>query len=581
MWGLCAAHTFLTVDPSLSLVTIDSKDTLGGVWAKEQLYPLLRANNLQGYYEFSDFPILEAGVGVKPRGILTGEAILSYLEKYADYFDLTRRLCLGTKVLRAIENSDTNEWTLDLESNTTSRISCSKLVVATGQASTPIKPSFSGLESFEKPVIHTVDLGRRSPALLQDVNVRHITIVGGSKSAHDAVYMFASAGKQVTWIIHPSDNGRGAMPMAKPYTQMGPWSVWLEGLLMTRPLTWFGAAPWSDGGGFGWFRWSLHQTKIGGLIVKSYFANMSDQGVQESGVLEDEKTKILKPDQSLLWHGTQASSLNYDQDFYQLVRDSQVSIIRGNITRLDIDSIILEKRSGEADSVKLDHQSIKADAIVCAIGYDYSASVCLEPSFKRIFWGCPVDSSEDSIHPNLDTRAGQELLSRFPILHDAPSQLERLPRKTPWRLWRFIAPPSQVATGKRRNLAFLNAITSYQTTIKAELTSLWTYAYLFDRLQVKTPTEEEASYEAALWSRWGKLRAPYGMQGKLADFLYDAMPYYDLLLNDLGLNSWRKGWGWFGEVFGRCYEVKDYENVKAEWIEAERRRKSVDEKKTK
>ena len=29
--GLCAAHTFLSVDPSLSLLIIDSKSSVGGV----------------------------------------------------------------------------------------------------------------------------------------------------------------------------------------------------------------------------------------------------------------------------------------------------------------------------------------------------------------------------------------------------------------------------------------------------------------------------------------------------------------------------------------------------------------------
>ncbi len=57
-----------------------------------------------------------------------------------------------------------------------------------------------------------------------------------------------------------------------------------------------------------------------------------------------------------------------------------------------------------------------------------------------------------------------------------------------------------------------------------------------------------------------------GMQGKITDFFHDSMPYYDLLLRDLGLRSWRKGWGVLGEVFGRWYEVKDYRGVVDEWI---------------
>ena len=33
VWGLCAAKTFLAIDPSLRLLIVDSKKTVGGVWA--------------------------------------------------------------------------------------------------------------------------------------------------------------------------------------------------------------------------------------------------------------------------------------------------------------------------------------------------------------------------------------------------------------------------------------------------------------------------------------------------------------------------------------------------------------------
>lgn len=68
MHGLYAAHTFLLINPSLTVLIVDNNSSVGGVWAKEQLYPDLRANNLQGYYEFSDVPMLEAcleGLGVR------------------------------------------------------------------------------------------------------------------------------------------------------------------------------------------------------------------------------------------------------------------------------------------------------------------------------------------------------------------------------------------------------------------------------------------------------------------------------------------------------------------------------------
>lgn len=564
LWGLCAAHTFLTVDPAISLLIVDDKATIGGVWAAEQLYPGLRANNLQGYYEFTDFPALDAGVGIQPRGLLHGEMLYQYLYKYAEHFDLLRRTRLHTKVNRATENAMTphQPWTLDLSSNhdVPSRITCRKLVVATGQAATPVELSFPGQAAFTKPIIHSVDYGRKAPALIADPNFHEVVVIGGSKSAHDAVYMFATNDKHVTWLIHK--DGRGAMPMAMPYTKMGPWDVWLEGLLMTRPLSWLGIAPWSTGDGFGWARWLLHKTRTGQQIVRSFFINMTDGGAVQSGLLNSEKTKILKPQESLMWYGTQASSLNYDTDFYALIREGKVDARKTNISHFSDSAVNLE--SGER---------ITADAIITATGYDYSASVPLYPIENRVAWGCPVPVAEDDLHPQLDHQADEELFGRFPLLRTAPRMPERLPaRMTPWRLFRFIAPPSQVARPpEQRNLVFLNAVTCYQTTIKAELTSLWAWAYLHDELpglRRAQPTEENARYEAALWSRFGKWRAPYGMQGLLADLLYDSVPYFDLLLRDLGCRSWRKGWGILGEVFGCWYTVEDYRGIKEEWMEA-------------
>ena len=564
VWGLSAAYTFLTIEPSTSLLMIDSKKSVGGVWATEQLYPGLRTNNLQGYYEFTNFPMLETGVGAKPREHLSGETMHAYLEKFAEHFDLKRRMRLGTQVLRAVEDNSSNVdtgWELELkdtsddDNTSVSRISCGKLILATGQASSPYKPAFKGLASFKRPIIHSVDLGTTALSLISDESVKDVTVVGGSKSAHDAVYMFASAGKHVNWIIHSTSHGRGAVPMAKPISAMGPWTLWIEDLLMRRSLAWFGAAPWSDGDGFSWIRWFLHSTRLGNSLVKGFFRGMSDQGIQKSGILDDEKTRVLLPGDLAMWYGTQASSIDYDTDFYELVRNDKASVTLGNIDQLEDGRIYME------DGIFLD-----TDVLVLATGYDYSASVPLEPAAKRLGWGCPVDLSEDTTYPDLDAQSDKEVLSRFMLLNSSPSKAERLPSLTPWRLWRFLAPPSQLKHGSRRNLVFMNTINSYQTFIRSELTSLWAYAYLHNRLTVRTPSEQEARCEVSLWTRFGKWRTPYGLQGKQADFLLDSMAYYDLLLRDLGLRSWRKGWGWFGEVFGGAYDNNDYKGLIQEWM---------------
>lgn len=268
-----------------------------------------------------------------------------------------------------------------------------------------------------------------------------------------------------------------------------------------------------------------------------------------------------------MWYGTQTGILTYDNDIYELVRNGKVETIREDIEYLDGETVVLQNG-----------QNFTTDALICATGYKYGPSFPLEPASEQLRWGVPIPPSQDHVFPPLDAKADVELFDRFPMLAASPPSREIQPGFTPWRLWRFIAPPSQVCSGSR-SLAFLCTITSYQTTTKCELTSLWAYAYLYDALSVQPKTEADVMYEAALWSRFGKWSRPMGVQGKIADFFHDSMPYYDLLPRDLGLRSWRKGRGLLGEVFGRWYQVKDFKEIIDEWVAARQDRVSQMDKK--
>lgn len=46
-----------------------------------------------------------------------------------------------------------------------------------------------------------------------------------------------------------------------------------------------------------------------------------------------------------------------------------------------------------------------------------------------------------------------------------------------------------------------------------------------------------------LYARFGKWRYPAGHGEQFPDFVFDALPYVDLLVGDLGLSVHRKG-GW-------------------------------------
>lgn len=81
-------------------------------------------------------------------------------------------------------------------------------------------------------------------------------------------------------------------------------------------------------------------------------------------------------------------------------------------------------------------------------------------------------------------------------------------------------------------------------------------------------------YDTALFNRFGKWRTPYGFGARHPDVVFDGVPYFDFLLQDLGLNSWRKGWGWLGEVFGGSYDQADYRGLIDEWKESQGRKEA-------
>jgi len=246
--GLAAAKTYLQLEPSAGLLIIDSNETVGGVWAKENLYPGFRSNNLLGTYEYTDFPMTE-NFGVKREEHIPGKVVFEYFKQYAEKYDLTRRIWSISKI-RSAEKIETG-WRLTVihgnlpASNQSKTVTCSKLVVATGLTSDPAPINIRGQENFEAPVINFAHFRQEAPHLLAEPSVQHVAVYGGSKAAYDAVYMLASNGKRVSWIIRAS--GHGPTYMAPGHVYLGPFRCWLEKLTTVRFLTLFSPCVWSSG----------------------------------------------------------------------------------------------------------------------------------------------------------------------------------------------------------------------------------------------------------------------------------------------------------------------------------------------
>jgi cation diffusion facilitator CzcD-associated flavoprotein CzcO len=202
-FGLAAARQYRWLCPDSSLAILESETSLGGSFADHRLYPGLKSNNLLGTFEYGDFPMNGDEFGVKSGGHIPGEAINRYLKMYAKEFGIAGLIQFDTKVLSA-EHQDTPDggWVLtvadSLSGNEKRRLYARRLIVSTGLTSQPLFPHFEGQETFGGPVFHTKDFLYNRDTILQGSTV---TVLGGGKSAWDAVYTYATAGVKVNWVI--------------------------------------------------------------------------------------------------------------------------------------------------------------------------------------------------------------------------------------------------------------------------------------------------------------------------------------------------------------------------------------------
>ena len=111
---------------------------------------------------------------------------------------------------------------------------------------------------------------------------------------------------------------------------------------------------------------------------------------------------------------------------------------------------------------------------------------------------------------------------------------------------------------------------STSNVIIAECQALWTFAYLNGRIAID---REDVYHQTALLSRYGKHRYPCGFSAWYPEFVYDAVPYADMLLSDLGLNQKRKS-TLRKEIF-EGYTIHDYRGINQEWKEAQMKRTKI------
>ncbi|KAJ0118222.1 nicotinamide mononucleotide permease [Diaporthe amygdali] len=326
-----------------------------------------------------------------------------------------------------------------------------------------------------------------------------------------------------------------------------------------------------------------HETSIGRTITRAFWWVLTNDVVTLNQYDKHPETKKLKPWSDAFYSGTSFSILNYSTNFFDLVKSGTVKIHIADLVRLSPSTVHLS-----------DGTSFKTELLLCATGWKHVPPLKFLPEGIEKELGLPhVPSDDEPIwRSDLVHKADSEILTRFPRLRDQPKsdgkfvplaeakglsarfQGEVDPsnhtRLTPYTLYRFMVPPLPkfLAT---RDIAFTGFATNFSTATSIYLQALWISAFFDGDIAVQEPgsdtdpeVAEKLKYNTVLYSRFGRWRYPAGRGSQLPDFVFDAVPYFDLLMGDLGLKVHRKK-GWFAEATDP-YGPADYADILSEWV---------------
>ncbi|KAK5204006.1 hypothetical protein LTR72_010618 [Exophiala xenobiotica] len=542
-YGLAAAKTYIELHPSENVAILEANSSMGGVWAEDRLYPGLKSNNMLGTYEYPDFPMDEATYGVKPGQHIPGTVLHRYLIDYAKKFGVYQCTRFNTKVDSA-QPTENGGWLLKTSSPENKTFETKKLIVATGLTSQPYIPQLPGMPDFKGSLFHVRDFAEKAATLKEAKNV---VVVGGAKSAWDVAYAYAEAGVQVDMVIRKS--GHGPVWMAPPYVT--PLKKWLEKLVHTRFLTWLSPCIWGDQDGYSSIRNFLHGTFFGRAIVSTFWKILGSDVIALNKYDSHPELKKLKPWDPAFYVGSSLSIHNYPTSFFDLVREGKVRVHIDEISGFGANSICLA--SGE---------TLKADVAVLATGWKK------EPSFDFLggmetevgLHHSPSDLEE------LTKAADSEILKQFPSLKTQPERKRELEEaiaermNQPLRMYRFIIPPAMVS---KRNLAFAGMLSCITTSVVATVQAIWISAFFDGTLDRLPASEEDIKWQTVLHTQFGRWRYPIGYGPRFPDFVFDAVPYVDMLLRDVNLNSQRKA-GRMADMFDP-YGPEDYVGLIDEW----------------
>lgn len=211
------------------------------------------------------------------------------------------------------------------------------------------------------------------------------------------------------------------------------------------------------------------------------------------------------------------------------------------------------------------NNTLPVDAIIYCTGWDptsplFSAELAAELGLSLTGTKTGNDGSQAVKDNNSESHA---ITTQYPLLaHPPPSFLPRRSLYTPFRLYKSIAPLTDISSP---SIVFLGKLVVGNNFRVAEVQALWAVAYMDGHIThpsskgqdnfngeaagFRAKAEEEVRHTIA-WCQQRYLNKG----GTGCWFFFDAISYSDMLLSQLHFTSHRKkGWtGWWWDLFGPC-----------------------------
>ena len=472
-------------------VSHDAIDNCSGVWSRTRVYQGMITQTPVSMFEYSSYPMKQPEKTF--YDMFDGIHVCEYLEAFAQSKKFAEktikdRIKFQSKVTKIMKEGA--EWTVTV--NETEKLQCRKLILAIGLTSTPILPTFEQ-QDFIPPIIHTKGLADQTDFLLSP-SIQKIVVIGGSKSAFDAVQMLCDAGKSVSWLIRKTGEGPAilAAPDAPPPLSNSHEIISLRLVTSMNPSIFHA----SDG-----VETFFHRTSIGKWLTASVWSAVEGMWIKPAKYDRNENFKLLKSDRPGFWHSSSLGVSN-SPGIWDTVAKSTIyrdEIVRGK-------GSIVTLSSGEM---------IDCDAIVACTGWD--STYTMFDSAQAASFGLPLPrSASASDHEDVPVQdnsqekwdallqeADELVVKRFPMLASPPSTIPvRTPNRLPHRLYRSLIPID--IDENDRSIVFLGNLQTVQCLLIAEIQSLWACAYLMDKLEV--PSQEEMEKDVALTIAWRRRR---------------------------------------------------------------------------